>query len=176
MMSSLEIKKLKEWSPLPITVGTIMLFAPWLILSPKIQDLSAAEAYLDSNLKSVKKTIEQLSGDNRMGEKRLRMLSKLECVDRWLLPESFLPDIIDAFHDLAKIFSVKIISVNYGFPKNPLESIPPRVSIGFNIEAEYAAMRAFLQSLEHFPLPILPVEITANNRTFTMEIVHLMRL
>ena len=176
MMNPLEVKKLKEWAPLPLVITVIMFLAPGFIISPRLENLGTIESSFDVTLKSAQELLVQRNADLLLNQKQARLDQQIKRIDRWLPPEEELPNCIDQFNTLAKTFSAQIVSTYYRFPRNPREFMPPRVIISFNLECEYLAMRQFLQALEYFPLPLVPVEVVANNnRTFTIEMIHLVR-
>jgi Tfp pilus assembly protein PilO len=176
MMNPLEIKKLKERAPLPLILGTIMMFLPMLLVEPQQAELADAELRFDQSLKSLRETLGQRRAVRQQNRESRAMQEQIDRINRWLSPEAELPTTIDRLQQIAESMSVVLSSIQYRFPRHAAEHTPPRISITFDLQGNYQSMRSFLRALEYFPLPFLPVEISANrDNTFRIELIHLVQ-
>jgi len=176
MMNPTELKKIKEWTPLPLIITIIMFLAPSFIIAPQNENLSVIENSFDGTLKSIRHSLAQKEKDKQTLERQTLLEADLKRLDRWLPTEKNLPTLIERFNSLASLLSVKISSVNYGFAKDNEGISPPSVNIHFNLMARYGAMREYIQALECLPYPILLTEVTANNdNNFTISLVNLVK-
>ncbi|MBF0502960.1 MAG: hypothetical protein HQM09_22685 [Candidatus Riflebacteria bacterium] len=182
MMNPVELRKLRDWAPLPFVITVIMFFAPGFIIAPVEDNLAASWRAFDQNIKAASDLVRKRTDDREMTERNAKLREGLSRMDRWLPPADFLPNVIDEMNKLAKASGVRLTSVNYGFDKAVRSTsgngstMPPRISILLRLRADYAAMRAFLLAIESLPFPLLPIEIVAGeNREFTIEILHFVR-
>lgn len=177
MMNPAQVRDLKKSAALPVFLGVLMLLLPYGVVSPLLESLSQTEMALDNAAKSARKTLRQGAVDRAMGANLAEMKKDLAAVQQWLPAESNLPNVIDAFQGIAQTMSIRLLSVSYKFADGQSAGFPPKIAIIFNLEGSYANVRGFLEALEYFPLPVLPVEITANDKNaFAVEILHLVRL
>lgn len=177
MMNPAQVKDLKKSAWLPVFLGVLMLLLPYGVVSPLLESLAQIELDLDNASKTVGKSLRQGTIDRAMGANLAEMQKDLAAVQNWLPAESNLPNVIDAIQGIAQTMSIRLLSVSYKFADGKNDEFPPKIAIVFNLEGSYANVRGFLEALEYFPLPVLPVEITANDKNaFAVEIQHLVRL
>ncbi|MFZ2960338.1 MAG: hypothetical protein WA705_25940 [Candidatus Ozemobacteraceae bacterium] len=199
MMNPVELRKLRDWAPLPIVIIVIMYFAPAALIEPVEDNLRATLRAFDQNIMAAADTLHKRTEDRDVATRASQMRVRLDRMDRWLPPADFLPNVIDEMNGLAKLVGVKLSSVDYRFDKaariegagsdngggNSGGSVfgsggsvgmPPRVSLKLRLRADYAAMRTFLQAIESLPFPLVPVEIVAGeNREFLIDVMHFVR-
>ena len=177
MMNPIELRKLKERAPLPIIITVILLAAPGYLLGPQYEKLAATETMFDQAVVNAKDSLNQRSEDARLRARQKVLKADLGRLERWMPPADYLPAIVEEVNTLAGILGVRISSVYYqSGDRGPTAGLPPRLRLSLQIQADYAAMRGFLQALEGLPFPLLPVEITAERgQAFLIELLLLMR-
>lgn len=178
MMNPIELQKLKEWAPLPIVITAIMFFAPGYIVGPLEENLAASSKTLEASLKTGRGTLIQRDDDRVLSAKLADLRSRLGKVDAWLPPTTFMPNVIEEFHALAALANVKIAAVTYGFDqgKRDIVTMPPRIAVNLQLEADYTAVRAFMQAIESLPFPLVPVELNAaSDKRYQLELLQFVR-
>ncbi|MBI3038782.1 type 4a pilus biogenesis protein PilO, partial [bacterium] len=124
----------------------------------------------------VRQSLNQRSQDYSKKQFQENLSENLERVNRWIPPETFLPNLINQFQELAEIMSLQISSVNYKFEKDTEKLSPLRIFIQLNVSGKYPAIRAFLQALESLPFPLVPIEIMfSDSGNFSVELLHLVK-
>ena len=178
MMNPIELQKLKEWAPLPILITVILYFSPGYIIGPLEENLVASSKTLETSLKNTRGTLIQRDEDRVLSTKLAGLRHRLGKVDAWLPPTTFMPNVIEEFHALAAVAGVKIAAVTYGFDQGRRDTVmmPPRIAVNLQLEADYTAVRAFMQAIESLPFPLVPVELNAaSDKQYQLELLQFVR-
>lgn len=176
MMNPTEVKKLREKAPLPALITLIMYFAPSFVLIPHFENLAVTEASYDASLKTATEVRQQKASDAVLKEKYAKLASEAAALDGWLPPESDLPLLIDRINETASLLGIEISSVRYEIDRSPATTLPPCVTLRFDLNADYVGIRAFMQAVRGIRMPLLLTEVTANeNRNFTISMIHLVK-
>lgn len=175
LINPLELKQLKERAPLPAILGILMFFLPLYLVDPIKESLESTEKNLDSLLRSARQIVMNRGREIDKFEKYGMLQKKLARIESWIQPESYLPLVIERIHEISEIFSVKLLAIDYSFPKADFPQTR-QVAMNMTIKADYLSVRAFLKALEGFPLPLFPTEILATeDGNFSLVLLHMIR-
>jgi len=176
MMNQSEIKKLREKAPLPFIITLIMYLAPGFVLVPQFENLTVTEASADATLKTAVEARRQRSDDMLQRELFARLSSESTKLDTWLPPESELPSLIDRINETAYQLGIDISTVQYEMDRSRDSKLPPRVMLRFDLQSDYTGIRAFIQAVKAFPMPVLITEVSATeNRKYSISMMHLVK-
>lgn len=182
MMSPYETERLKERAKIPVIMAVLFVMT-WYFVSDWLEvSLESAMQEYHTNLGAASNSLRQQANDVTARELLEKLRGQLAVIDRWLPTESILPQLIDQIQNLGKTKEVQIRQMSYtygpwaGRKMETDEYTPSGILIGFQLQAEYAPMRSFLQAIECLPSPLVPVEVLANKSgTYSIQVLQLVK-
>ncbi len=182
MMSVHETARLKERARIPflISIGIVLI---WYFMSDGMEvSLESAMQTLQTNLSAASNSLRQRESNERAREQLELLRSQLGQIDAVMPDESYLPTLVNKIQELAEDASVQIRQVTYAYGpyggrrSDNDEYTPSGILISLQMQAEYRAMRAFLQAVECLPTPLVPVEVVASKGgMYTIQILQMVK-
>jgi len=182
MMSGHEIAKLKERVRIPVLIA-IGVVSIWYFMSDGLEvSLDSAMQSFQTNLNAASNSVRQRDSNQQARELLEQLRVQLGEIDSVMPTESYLPALIDKIQELARDTAVQIRQVNYAYGPyggrrhDNDEYTPSGIVLSLQMQAEYRAIRAFLQAVECLPTPLVPVEVVANKGgMYTIQILQMVK-
>ena len=177
-MNPHELRKLKNKAPLANVVLLIAsIVIPYFYLEPQIERENDISASFDKEISDSIQFIKQAKVARVRADRASKVYGSVNEIVGYLPARKSLPEVIDAFYDLANKSGLFVTDVKYEMSKGEKKFNVPSFLIKFTLKAKYDELRKFLAGLEKMnKYPLIIQEIVASSGgTYSISIRQLVK-